>query len=62
MRRAGKGIDPRAMIYDMSGDPVTYGTQRCELVNAKLGELLKKAALERRELAVPASSLSHPLP
>jgi len=42
MRRAGKGIDPRAMIYDMSSDPVIYGTQRCELVNAKLGELLKK--------------------
>jgi len=42
MRKAGKGIDPRVMIYDMSGDPITYGTQRCELVKAKLGELLKK--------------------
>lgn len=42
MRRAGKGIDPRAMIYDMSGDPIAYGVQRCELVNKKLAELLKK--------------------
>ena len=42
MRRAGKGIDPRAMIYDMSSDPVAYGIQRCDLVNKKLGELLTK--------------------
>jgi hypothetical protein len=46
MRKAGKGIDPRAMIYDMSSDPVTYGTQRCELVNAKLTDLLKKASVK----------------
>jgi hypothetical protein len=42
MRRAGKGIDPRVMIYDMSSDPVAYGVQRCELVKQKLAELLKK--------------------
>ncbi|SKB06828.1 protein of unknown function [Prosthecobacter debontii] len=42
MRRAGKGIDPRAMIYDMSSDPVTYGIQRCELVREKLSTLLTK--------------------
>lgn len=42
MRKAGKGIDPRAMIYDMSADPITYGIQRCELVKTKLGELLGK--------------------
>lgn len=42
MRKAGKGIDPRVMIYDMSSDPVTYGIQRCELVNAKLKDLLTK--------------------
>lgn len=30
MRAAGKAIDPRAMIYDMSSDPVTYGEQRCD--------------------------------
>lgn len=43
MRRAGKGIDPRVMIYDMSSDPVSYGIQRCELVKSRLGDLLKKA-------------------
>jgi len=43
MRRAGKGIDPRAMIYDMSSDPVAYGIQRCDLVNKKLSILLKEA-------------------
>ncbi len=42
MRRVGKGIDPRVMIYDMSSDPVAYGTQRCELVQARLSELLRK--------------------
>ncbi len=42
MRRIGKGIDPRVMIYDMSSDPVTYGTQRCELVQARLTDLLRK--------------------
>jgi len=41
MRRAGKGIDPRAMIYDMSSDPINYGIQRCELVKSKLADLLK---------------------
>jgi hypothetical protein len=43
MRRVGKGIDPRAMIYDMSSDPVAYGIQRCDLVNKKLSILLKEA-------------------
>jgi hypothetical protein len=46
MRKAGKGIDPRVMIYDMSSDPVTYGTQRCELVNARMAELVKKSAVK----------------
>ena len=40
MRKAGKGIDPRVMIDDMSSDPVAYGIQRCDLVNKKLGELV----------------------
>lgn len=46
MRRAGKGIDPRVMIYDMSSDPVAYGIQRCELVKAKLKDLQTKAAVK----------------
>ena len=41
MRRTGKGIDPRAMLFDMSSDPVTYGDQRCELVQEKMAALLK---------------------
>ena len=42
MRFTGKGVDPRAMIFDLSSDPVTYGQQRCELVKARLSELLQK--------------------
>jgi len=46
MRRAGKGIDPRVMIYDMSSDPVAYGIQRCELVKAKLKDLHTKTSVK----------------
>lgn len=46
MRKAGKGIDPRVMIYDMSSDPVAYGIQRCELVNAKLKDLHTKVSVK----------------
>lgn len=42
MRRTGKGIDPRAMLYDMSSDSVTYAAQRCETVKQKLAGLLAK--------------------
>ncbi|MCP5557007.1 MAG: zinc-dependent metalloprotease [Verrucomicrobiaceae bacterium] len=42
MRRTGKGIDPRAMLFDMSSDPVTYGDARCQLVQEKLTALLKE--------------------
>ena len=42
MRRTGKGVDPRAMIFDLSSDPVTYGTQRCELVKDRISKLLKE--------------------
>ncbi len=40
MRYAGKGIDPRAMIYDMSADPIAYGVQRCEMVRQASAKLL----------------------
>lgn len=46
MRAAGKGTDPRVMIYDMSADPVAYGVQRCALVKARLADLLKKEPRE----------------
>ena len=42
MRRTGKGVDPRAMIFDLSSDPVTYGIQRCELVKERISKLLKE--------------------
>jgi hypothetical protein len=45
MRRVGRGMDPRAMIDDMSSDPVTYGVQRCELVRGELSNLEKKFAV-----------------
>jgi len=44
MRSTGKGIDPRAMLFDMSSDPITYGTQRCELAVSELKNILKDVA------------------
>ncbi|WP_265593656.1 zinc-dependent metalloprotease [Verrucomicrobium sp. BvORR034] len=40
MRANGKAIDPRAMLFDMSSDPVSYGVARCELVKQATGKLL----------------------
>ena len=42
MRAPGSGIDPRVMIGDMSSDPVAYGIDRIELVNATMPVLLEK--------------------
>jgi hypothetical protein len=44
MRGIGKGIDPRAMLFDMSSDPITYGAQRCELAVGELQNILKDVA------------------
>ncbi len=44
MRAVGKAIDPRAMLFDMSSDPITYGAQRCEMVSAELKNILKDVA------------------
>jgi hypothetical protein len=41
MRGIGKAIDPRAMLFDMSSDPITYGEQRCEMVKAEMKNILK---------------------
>lgn len=41
MRMPGKAIDPRAMLYDMSSDSITYGEQRCEIVRGELANILK---------------------
>jgi hypothetical protein len=40
MRKAGKAIDPRAQVFDMSSDPIAYGEARCELVQPALAKLL----------------------
>ena len=42
MRSAGYGIDPRAMINDLTNDPITYSAQRIELVNHAQKELPNK--------------------
>ena len=44
MRSAGWGIDPRAMINDLTNDPITYSVQRIELVNHAQKELPDKFA------------------
>ncbi len=44
MRMSGKAIDPRAMLFDMSSDPIAYGEQRCEMVNTELKNILKDVA------------------
>ena len=33
MRSPGRGIDPRAMINDLTNDPITYAINRIELIN-----------------------------
>jgi hypothetical protein len=44
MRGIGKAIDPRAMLFDMSSDPIAYGEQRCEMVKAELPNILRDVA------------------
>ena len=42
MRSPGRGIDPRAMINDLTNDPITYATQRIELVNYSRDNIVSK--------------------
>lgn len=42
MRAAGRGIDPRIMVGDMSSDPMAYGVERIELVRKLKDELIEK--------------------
>ena len=42
MRGTGKGMDPDAMIYDLTSEPVLYAIDRIKLVNKILPELLEK--------------------
>ena len=39
MRSPGKGIDPRAMINDLSSEPIIYAQQRIQLVNETMFDL-----------------------
>jgi hypothetical protein len=41
MRSPGKAIDPRAMLFDMSSDAISYGEQRCEIVRVEIANILK---------------------
>lgn len=40
MRGAGKGMNPDVNIYDLSNDPVAYGIERCEFVDALMPKLM----------------------
>ena len=42
MRAAGKGIDPQAMIYDMSSDPIDYASERIALTKYLIDDLIIK--------------------
>ncbi len=46
MRSAGKAIDPRAQVFDMSSDPIAYGTQRCDMTRKAMAKLLKEYPTE----------------
>ena len=42
MRAAGKGIDPQAMIYDMSSEPIDYAADRIALTKYLMDDLTIK--------------------
>ena len=42
MRGAGRGIDPRVMVDDMSSDAMAYAKSRFELISDVQGELLSR--------------------
>jgi hypothetical protein len=46
MRSTGRGINPDVNIYDLSNDPVSYASERCELVNDLYFGLVDKYATE----------------
>jgi hypothetical protein len=46
MRSAGKGIDPRVNIYDLSSDPVAYAIERIQLVKESLPKLKDKYTID----------------
>ncbi len=46
MRSAGKAIDPRVMIGDLSNDQISYSIDRFKIVNNLMGEIKEKYSIE----------------
>jgi len=46
MRSPGKAIDPRVMVGDMSSDPIAYGSERIELTETLMDNLVEKFSRE----------------
>ena len=46
MRSPGKAIDPRVMTGDLSNDQISYSTDRFNLVNKMMGEIVSKFSVE----------------
>ncbi|MEX1136036.1 MAG: zinc-dependent metalloprotease [Balneolales bacterium] len=42
MRSPGKAIDPRVMTYDMSSDPITYSSERIELLQKTTDSIMDR--------------------
>lgn len=42
MRAAGRGIDPRVMVNDLSGDAISYGSERLKMVDSLMLKLKTK--------------------
>lgn len=53
MRNAGKGIDPRAMIYDMTSDPIGFAAHQIEVIDTAVtsfGDRLERDGESYQEL------------
>jgi hypothetical protein len=48
MRQAGRHVDPRINIFDMSGDAVDYAKDRFELIKHMAGKLKEKTLVDGR--------------
>ncbi len=45
MRSTGRGIDPRANLYDMSDDAIGYATENIKMINDALPKILSKYSM-----------------
>ena len=46
MRSPGKGVDPNAMINDLSSDPVQHSIEKMDLINSIIPDLKDKYSLK----------------